>query len=176
MYYEVFKAWCLQIVHGIDQYQFILDNYCIIVFKSSFLGLKAHPSVIGASGSLRWWWIIPTTSIAYWFVSELEQLQELTDAPNWNYTIDMTRRQKIIISYLLCKYKQGDWIENEKSQRNSVIEIELWFLDALLTDPGLKAHQSLCDWASGSLDSVNCYWLGLFKERTRKCRKENIKG
>ena len=60
-------------------------------------------------------------------------------------------------------------------KRDSVIGIELWFLDALLTDPGLKAHQSLCDWASGSLDSVNYYWLGLLKKEQENAEKENVK-
>jgi hypothetical protein len=48
-------------------------------------------------------------------------------------------------------------IENKKSQRKSAqLRLDHKFL-TFIANSGLKAHQSPCDWASGSLNSASRY-------------------
>jgi hypothetical protein len=60
-------------------------------------------------------------------------------------------------------------ILNEKSTRQQLN----YKLFMFVTDLGLKTHQSPCDWASDSLDSINYCQLRFFSEETiERLKKE----
>jgi hypothetical protein len=62
-------------------------------------------------------------------------------------------------------------IHKENRHNNDCITNFLMFMD----DSGLKTHQSSCDWASDSLNTVNSVLNCCFQRRNDKKKRENGK-